>query len=125
MYTLIIIFYASFLAMLAMILLKRREVKTGNPSLISRMGRRSDNLFHDIYSTGAAVIAYINKHTFIAIAQWMAFHVLVHVRKVYVEIKHRTLSNPHGKKVIDAVRGRGHVTDHGASFYLRRISADE
>ena len=125
MYTLIAIFYISLLAMLAMILLKRREAKTGRPNLISRLGRGSDSLLHSIYASGSAVIAYINKHTFIALAQWVAFHVLVHIRKVYVELKHRALSNPHGKKVIDAVRGRGQVTEHGASFYLRRISTEE
>src|SRR5690349_7366010 len=108
-----------------MILLKRREARTGHPNLISRMGRVSDNLFHAIFSSVGQVVSYINKHTFIALAQLVAYHILLPIRRVYVELKHKTLANPHGKKVIDAVRGRGEVKDHGASFYLRRISSDE
>ncbi len=105
-----------------MVLLKRREVRTGNPSLLSKLGRGSDNFFHVIFQHVGTFFSYINKHTFIALAHWVAFHILVHIRKVYVEMKSRALANPHGKKILNAVRGRGEVKDHGASFYLRRIS---
>ena len=125
MYTLITIFYVSLLGIIAMILLKRREVKTGNPSIVSRMGRGSDHIFHAVFSGFRRGVSYVNKHTFIALAQWLAFHALVPVRKVYVEVKHKALTNPHGKKVIDAVRGKGEITPHGASFYLRRIAKEE
>lgn len=125
MYTLIIIFYASLLAMVVMVWLKRSEARSGRPSAISRLGRGSDHIFAAIFSSVRRFISYINRHTLIALAQWVAFHILVHIRKVYVELKHRALSTPHGKKMLDAVRGRGEVTDHGASFYLRRISGDE
>ncbi len=121
MYTLITIFYASLLGIVLMLLLKRREMKTGKPSVLSRLGRGTDDLFAGFFGAIRAAVSYVNKHTFIAIAHWVAYHVLLRIRNVYVEIKHRFLSNPHGKKVIDAVRGRGEVTDHGASFYLRRI----
>jgi hypothetical protein len=121
MYFLITIFYLSFFGIIIMILFKRHEVKTAKPSIISRLGQGSDHIFHALFSGVGRVISYINKHTFIAIAQWVTFHILVRVRKVYVEIKHHTISNPHGKRMIDAVRGRGEVKDHGASFYLRKI----
>ena len=125
MYTLIITFYVSFLGIITMIVLKGHEVKTGKPTLASRLGSRSDNFFHRIFATFHKGVSYINKHTFIAVAQWITFHILVHIRKVYVEIKHQALANPHGKKMIDAVRGRGEIKDHGASFYLRRIGQKE
>ena len=122
MYTLITLFYISIVGIMVMLLLKRREVKTGHPSIISRLGRGSDNFFHAIFGGFKKFFSYINKHTFVAIAHWMAFHTLKQTRNVYVEMKSRALQNPHGKKMLDAVRGRGEVKDHGASFYLRRIS---
>lgn len=124
MYTLITLFYIAFFAMIAMVLLKRHELQTGKPSLVSRLGRGGDNFFHVIFSTVSNVISYVNKHTFAMLAQWVAYHILFRVRKVYVEIKHQALSNPHGKRLIDAVRGRGEVKKHGASFYLRRIAME-
>ncbi len=125
MYTLISLFYGSFLFIIFMLLLKRHELKTGRPTIVSRLGRGSDHIFHAIFNAVGGAFSYINKHTFIAVAQWVAFHILVHIRNVYVELKHRTLSNPHGKKIIDAVRGRGEVRKEGASFYLRRISSED
>jgi hypothetical protein len=125
MYTLITIFYLSLIGIIAMILWKRHELKTGHPSLVSRLGQGSDHIFHAFFSGIRQGISYINKHTFIALAQWMAFHALVPVRKVYVEIKHKALTNPHGKKVLDAVRGKGEITSHGASFYLRNIAKEK
>ena len=105
-----------------MLLLKRYESKSGKPTIISRLGRRSDNFFHIIFSSINALFSYINKHTAIAFGHWVAFHILVHIRRVYVEIKARFISHPQGKKMIDAVRGRGNVSKEGASFFLRRIA---
>ncbi len=105
-----------------MLVLKRREVKTGHPSIISRLGRGTDRFFHTVFASARTFVSYINKHTFIALGHWIAFHILVHVRKVYVEIKASFLANPHGKRMMDAVRGRGEIKKEGASFYLRRIS---
>lgn len=122
MYTLITIFYASFAAIILMVLLKRREVLSGHPSIVSRAGAGTDHFFQTQFSRVGRFISYINRHTFIALAQLVAFHILKNIRQVYVEVKHRFISTSQGKKLIDAVRGRGHVTDHGASFYLRRIS---
>ena len=125
MYILIILFYLSLLGIAGMVFLKRHEVKTGKATIVSRLGRGTDHLFHAIFTAVGTGISYINKRTFIAIAQWIAYHILLRTRKVYVEIKHQALANPHGKKMIDAVRGRGEVRNHGASFYLRRIAAEE
>lgn len=122
MYSLITIFYVSLLAGIIMILYKRHEIKTGKPTILSKMGKGSDTVLHSIFSSIHTFLSYLNKHTFIAVAHWIAFHILVHIRKFYVEIKHHFISHPHGKRMIDAVRGRGEIKDHGASFYLRRIS---
>lgn len=121
MYALIITFYISLLGIIAMLLFKRQELKSGKRSVVSRFGQETDHVFHSVFSSARKAFSYVNKRTFIVIAQWLAFHVLFHVRKVYVEAKDRALANPHSKKVIDAVRGRGEIQNHGASFYLRRI----
>jgi hypothetical protein len=105
-----------------MILLKRYEVKNGRPTLVSRLGSSIDNGLYAIFLSVKRFIGYFNRKTAIAIVQVLAYHILLRIRRVYVELKHRALLNPHGKKLIDAVRGRGEVRNHGASFYLRRIS---
>ena len=122
MYTYITLFYISFLGIITMIWLKRYEIRTGRQTVASRFGNSIDQSLRSIFDAIRRSISYFNKKTFIAIIQIMAYHILLHIRQVYVEIKHRALLNPHGKKVIDAVRGRGEIRDHGASFYLRRIS---
>ena len=124
MYTLISIFYFSLLAMIAMVAFKRHEVKTGNPSLVSKAGAQSDHIFQAVYTCVRHGLSYFNRRTFVALIQWLAFHVLKFLRTLYVEIKHRFISTDHGKKLIDAVRGRGEVEHHGASFFLRKIAAE-
>ena len=123
MYILIALFYVSLCALLLMLALKKHEQKTGHPSLVSRIGSGTDHIFHAIFSRVGTWISYINRRTFIVIGQLVAFHALLGIRNVYVEIKHRTLQNHHGRKILDAVRGRGEVNKHGASLYLRRISS--
>lgn len=122
MFTLIVTFYLSLLGIIVMVLLKRHEVVSGKATVVSRLGQGSDRLFVAVFGSMKRGVSYVNKHSFIAIAQWIAFHVLLHTRKLYVDMKDRALSNPHSRKVIDAVRGRGEITPHSASFYLRRIS---
>lgn len=122
MYALITTFYVSLIGVILMLLLKRHELKSGKATVVSRFGRGTDKIFGAVFSKIKLFHSYFNRKNLVAMAQWLAFHVLLRVRKVYVEIKHRFISNPHGKKLIDAVRGRGEVHNHGASFYLRRIS---
>ena len=121
MYTLITIFYVSFIAMIAMVLFKRHEINTGRQSLISKVGAGTDNFFTIVHEGLKRWISFINRHTFAALAHLIAYHILLRVRNIYVEIKDRALKNPHGKKLINAVPGKGEVSNHGASFYLRRI----
>lgn len=125
MYTLIILFYIALLGIIGMIWYKHHEAKTGHLSVVARLGRGSDHLFSTIFAAVHRFFSYINRHTFIALGHWVAFHILASVRKVYVELKHKFISHPQGKKMIDAVRGRGEVRKHGASFYLRKISAND
>ena len=122
MYTLITIFYISLLGIILMLVLKRHEFKTGHPSIVSRIGRGSDHFFHSIFSAVSLSLSYINKHTFVALAHWIAFHILVRIRAIYVELKARFIEHPQGRKMLDTVRGRGEIRKEGASFYLRRIS---
>ena len=114
----------SLAAMIVMVVLKHREIASGRPSFISRAGRGSDHVFQLSFAYTRRGLSYLNRRTFVALVQLIAFHVLKAVRYVYVEVKHQFISNPQGKKLIDAVRGKGEVSDHGASFYLRRIAAE-
>ncbi|MEA2715179.1 MAG: hypothetical protein QOG91_207 [Candidatus Parcubacteria bacterium] len=115
-------FYAALIGIIAMICLKRHEIKSGRASVVSRLGKGSDHLCHSVFSTIKHGVSYVNKKTFIMIMQWIAFHVLVRVNKIFVAAKERALANPHSRKVIDAVRGRADIKYEGASFYLRRIA---
>lgn len=125
MYTIIAIFYISILAMAVMLLLKRREVVTGKASLVSRVGAGSDHVFQAMFVETKRGVSYVNRRNFVLLMHWIAFHALRAVRSVYVEVKAKTLATPTGKKLIDAVRGRGEVRQEGASIYLRRISANQ
>lgn len=125
MYIEISIFYVSLIGILGMILMKRREFSTGKKSVISRVGSGLDSRFNAIFSLIKRAISYVNRKTFIALVQVVAYHILLRIRRIYVEIKHQALMNPHSRKVIDAVRGRGEIETSGASFYLRRISTDK
>ncbi len=124
MYTTISLFYVSLLAMIIMVALKHREAATGHPTIISRMFAKSDNFFTSVFHSIKEGLSYINRHTFISLAQWVAYHILRHVRMWYIEIRHHAHRNPHTKKVVDMVRGKGEVKKHGASIYLKRISND-
>lgn len=104
-----------------MIVLKCKELNS-NISPSSDLAIKIERSLVSVYGNIKRGMGYCNKKTMIALAQYITFHVLFHIRKVYVELKYRTLLNPHGRRMIDAVRGRGEVKNHGASFYLRRIS---
>ena len=125
MYTLIGIFYGSLLGIVLMLLLKRHEVNTGRQSVVSKLGSGTDHIFGWFFSSIRQGASYINKHTFIALAQWLAFHALRPIRNIYIELKDLALKNQHSKKVIDMVRGKGEVSNQGASFYLRQISMSD
>ncbi len=122
MYILISIFYISLMGIIAMILLKKAEMKNGDDYFTSKIESTVELALSKVYSKILDIIKLFNRRTFIALAQYITYHLLFRIRKIYVEIKYRTLQNPHGKRMIDAIRGRGEVKNHGASFYLRRIS---
>jgi hypothetical protein len=105
-----------------MILIKRAEMKNGDLSIADKLESSVEIVLGKIYTKVSNYYKMLNRRTFIALAQFLTFHILLRIRNVYVELKHQTLQNPHGKRMIDAIRGRGEVKNHGASFYLRRIS---
>ncbi len=122
MYILISIFYISLIGIISMIFIKRAEMKNGDLSLADKIESSVEVALSNIYAKIVAYSKLLNRQTFVALVQYLTFHVLLRIRNIYVDIKHRTLQNPHGRRMIDAVRGRGEIKNHGASFYLRRIS---
>ncbi len=121
MYFLIATFYIAFSGIITMILLKRVEIKRGDISKQKSESRLEKTLAY-FFGQISQFYQMINRRTFVALVQYLTFHALLRIRNIYVDIKHKTLLNPHGKRMIDAVRGRGEIKNHGASFYLRRIS---
>lgn len=122
MYIIISVFYISLMGIISMILLKKAEMKNGEDYLSEKIDSTVEQVLSRTYAKIVSTARLFNRRTFIALAQYLTYHLLFRIRKVYVEIKYRTLQNPHGKRMIDAIRGRGEVKNHGASFYLRRIS---
>ena len=119
----IVAFYLSLFGLVLMVWLKRREVRSGQVAVTSKIANKSDVFFHNIFAKISHAFGIVNRQTFINIAQWIAFHILKRIRNVYVELKYKALSNPHSKKVLDAVRGKADINPQGASFYLKRISS--
>lgn len=122
MYITMSAFYLSLLGMAAMLVLKWREIKTGRPSPVSRLGAGSDGFFAAAYVRVERGFSALNRRSLSAAAHLAAYHVLRLARGIYVELKHRFISTPRGRRLMDAVRGRGEVSGHGASFYLRHIA---
>ncbi|MEI6057383.1 MAG: hypothetical protein WCQ60_00230 [bacterium] len=126
MYTTIIIFYIALAGIILMLVLKRAEVKSGNTSILARLGAGADTFVRVTYDTGRFVISHINVHNGIVAVQWFAYHALSALRTIYLRASELAHSHPHSRKVIDMVTGRGELTGKGgASFYLKRIGETE
>lgn len=121
MITFIVIFYISLIAIALMIYMKHVEISAGKQSLIAKIGSDIDHIFEKFEYIIRDLKKKINRRSMIVILQWIGFYLLYPLRKIYVEMKHRALNNPHSKKVIDAVRGKGEIRKVGVSAYLRRI----
>ncbi|HEY4478636.1 MAG TPA: hypothetical protein VI775_02235 [Candidatus Paceibacterota bacterium] len=110
-------FFISAIAMAIMIKLK---------SPLSFMNNKTDNAVHSSYVYIRRLISYINRHSAIALIQWIAYHILSWIRSVYIWIRSIARSYPHSKKVLDMVRGKGTAEkNNGASFYLKKISEEK
>lgn len=125
MYVSTISFYSSFILMTLMIVLKYREMKAGKRSWLSFLAQKTDHIVYKSYRNIRQFIMYINKKSAIALAQWIAYHILSWVRSLYIWIRTKAHAYPHTKRVIDMVRGKGTVKkNNGASFYLKKISKE-
>jgi len=119
-------FFVSGLAILGMISLKSREIKTNKRSWLSTFTDRTDGRMSAMYLFIRKAISYINRQSAIALIQWIAYHILSWIRSCYIWMRSTAHSYPHSKKVLDMVRGKG-TTDRngGASVYLKKISKEK
>lgn len=122
----LIAFYVAGAGILGMMALKFHEVKTGKPTLLSRIGEYTDHIVHDAYDWVRKMLAYFNRKNGILLIQWIAVHVLSWTRKAYhffYELAHR---HPRVREVTDMVRGKGYasIKESGASFFLKRIKEE-
>jgi len=92
---------------------------------LSKFTGKTDRLIETVYSKIRLFISHINRHTAIALVQWIAYHVLSWIRSLYIRVHRKAHAHPHSKKVIDMVRGKGEVEKNGgASFYLKSIGEE-
>lgn len=120
-----IIFLIALLGIVGMLVLKARELKSGHKNFLSRAGESTDQHVHAAYDATRHFLSYFNRHTAIALAQWVAAHVLSYLRRAYIWGYHLAHRHPHSKKVIDMVRGKGEVDPNGngtSSAFLNHIS---
>lgn len=124
--TFIVAFYISVLGIVIMLVLKNRELSLGKQSFVARLGSRTDSTVHDVWGKFRYYMAHVNATNAIGSVQWVAFHFLSFLKKMYIKIHEMAYGNPHSKKVIDMVKGRGVEHTRGAaSFFLKKISEDK
>jgi hypothetical protein len=120
-----IIFFISLLGIIGMIVLKSGELKGGKKSIISRMGSGVDHIVQGTYNKIRFVISQINANNVVHFIQWIAYHVLSVLHKVYMYIHDKAHRHPHSKKVIDMVKGKVEVKNNGgSSFFLKKIAEE-
>ncbi len=118
----IIIFAVSLLGMIVMIIFRTLDIERKQESWISLILNKTDHFVFGIFKKIESWVSYINKHTAIALVQWIAYHILSVIRRLYLWIHGKAHAHPHSKKVIDMVRGKGEIKESGgASFYLKKI----
>src|SRR5574343_22966 len=121
----LISFYVSLIAIITMISVKSKELKSGNRSFISRFADNTNHLVHDFYNSLKRIVMYINRKNAIALFQWIAYHILTWIREFYIWLRKIAHMHPPSKKVLDLVRGKGEVNKNGgSSIYLKIISDD-
>ena len=109
-----------------MLVLKNRELSMGKQSVIARLGERTDSTFQATWIKVRYYFAHVNATNAIGSVQWLAFHFLTLLKKMYIKLHEFAYGNPHSKKVIDMVKGRGVEHTRGAaSFFLKKISEEK
>jgi len=120
-----IIFFISLLGIIAMIVLKSIELRSGTKSLFSRMGAGTDHIVYGAYQKIRYSFSHINKHNAVNFLQWIAYHVLSVFHKLFIWIRDKAHRHPHSKKVIDMVKGKIEVNQNGgSSFFLKKIAEE-
>ena len=102
------------------------EIRSGRKSWISRIADRTNHRVHDVFDWIKKSISYINRKSAIVLIEWIAYHILSGVRKVYIWAYNKVHAHPPSKRVIDMVRGKGEVNRNGgSSIFLKKISEDD
>ena len=111
----IISFFASLAGIIGMIIWKKMPTHT-----------KIDQTIDSVYRRVSRFISYFNRHSAIALIQWVVYHVLSLIRSVYIAIRAKAHAHPPSKKVLDMVRGKVVIDrNSGASFYLKKIGEGE
>lgn len=123
--TSIISFYVSFLGIISMVGFKAIELRSGKKSWISKLSDKTNHKVHEYYDNFTNTLRYVNRHSALALVQWIAYHILSWARNVYIWAYKKAHSHAPSKKVIDMVRGRGEINrNSGSSFYFKSISGN-
>ncbi len=118
-------FYISLLGIVSMLSFKSWEMKSGEKSFISKFADKVNPSIHSAFYHFKKILAYFNKKTALALIQWIAYHILSWVRKIYIKMRELAHMHPPSKKVLDMVRGKGEANKNGgSSIYLKIISEE-
>ncbi len=109
-----------------MIGLKAVELKTGKPSLLSRSSHRFNHIIHDFFVKVRRWVSYINRRSALLLVQYVVAHSIMAVHGSFLYTKKKVNSNPHTKKYVDMITGKGVIKRKGAvSIYLKQIKEEE
>lgn len=116
---------ASLFSIILMMLLKARELRTEKPSILRVVGSGTDHTFRSMYRKVRKFFSYCNRRTAIALAQWIAYHILNSGKALLSWLHDLAHLHPHTKKVIDMVKGKEDISQRGsASIYLKRLTEE-
>ena len=120
-----IIFFISLIGIIVMIVLKSVELRSGKKSLFSRMGKPTDHVVNAAHGKVRFAVSHINKHNAVNFLQWIAYHILSVVHRLFVWVREKAHRHPHSKKVIDMVKGKVEINQNGgSSFFLKKIAEE-
>ena len=82
-----------------MIVYKYFELRRGK-KFIERLYfvERADHAIHGVFAKARKFISYFNRHSALALIQWIAYHILSWIRFAYIAVRTKAHSHPSSKK---------------------------
>lgn len=118
-------FLISTFGIAGMIFLKVIELRTGKPSLMSKVSGKTNHIVRKYYNKVRRFLAYFNRRNAVLLFRFVVFHTVVFVRKSYIWSKEMIMKLKPAQHLRDMVDGKGVIKKKGAvSFFLQRIAEE-